>query len=87
VDRMREEKREGNSNIAVEDSHQPIPHFLPNRHEQTKTKILKLNATAIHLNEEPNITTHFLLRACGMLLTHNKAPLPTKETRVLLPLV
>lgn len=71
---MREEKREGNSTIAVEDSHRPIPHFLPNSHKQKK-KILKLNATAIHVNEEPNITTH------------NQVPLPTKETRVLLPLV
>lgn len=83
---MREEKREGNSNIAVEDSHRPIPHFLPNRHKQKK-KILKLNATAIHVNEEPNITTHLLPRGCGILLTHNQVPLPTKETRVLLPLV
>ena len=83
---MREEKREGNSTIAVEDSHRPIPHFLPNRDKQKK-KILKLNATAIHVNEEPNITTHLLPRACGILLTHNQVPLPTKETRVLLPLV
>ena len=84
---MREEKREGNSTIAVEDSHRPIPHFLPNRHKQKKKKKLKLNATAIHVNEEPNITTHLLPRACGILLTHNQVPLPTKETRVLLPLV
>ena len=84
---MREETRVGNSNIAVEDSHPPIPHFLPNRHKQKKKIILKLNATAIHVNEEPNITAHLLPRACGILHTHNQVPLPTKETRVLLPLV
>ena len=86
---MREEKREGNSNIAVEDSHRPIPHFLPNRHKQKKKK-LKLNAAAIHVNEEPNITTHFSSyqkHAEYFLHTTKSLPLPTKETRVLLPLV